>query len=117
MGELFSQYNVLGAFGITIVLTVLSALGALVIGTLVAIMRVSPVGFLNKLGALYVNLVRNTPLTLIIVFCNIGFIVNLGMSVSDDFARNNLVWATIGLAFYHAAFVCEALRSGVNTVP
>ena len=117
MGELFSQYNVLGAFGITIVLTVLSALGALVIGTVVAIMRVSPVGFLNKLGALYVNLVRNTPLTLIIVFCNIGFIVNLGMSVSDDFARNNLVWATIGLAFYHAAFVCEALRSGVNTVP
>ena len=68
MGELFSQYNVLGAFGITIALTVLSALGALVIGTLVAIMRVSPVGFLNKLGALYVNLVRNTPLTLIIVF-------------------------------------------------
>ena len=117
MGELFSQYNVLGAFGITIVLTVLSALGALVIGTVVAIMRVSPVGFLNKLGALYVNLVRNTPLTLIIVFCNIGFIVNLGMSVSDDFARNSLVWATIGLAFYHAAFVCEALRSGVNTVP
>ncbi|MEI2825301.1 MAG: amino acid ABC transporter permease [Dermatophilaceae bacterium] len=95
----------------------MSALGALVIGTIVAIMRVSPVAFLNKLGALYVNLVRNTPLTLIIVFCNIGFIVNLGMSVSDNFARNNLVWATIGLAVYHAAFVCEALRSGVNTVP
>lgn len=117
MGELFSQYNVLGAFGITIVLTVLSALGALVIGTVVAIMRVSPIDFLNKVGAFYVNIVRNTPLTLIIVFCNIGFIVNLGMSVSDNFARNNLVWATIGLAVYHAAFVCEALRSGVNTVP
>ena len=117
MGDLFSQYNVLGAFGITVLLTVMSALGALVIGTIVAIMRVSPVAFLNKLGALYVNLVRNTPLTLIIVFCNIGFIVNLGMSVSDNFARNNLVWATIGLAVYHAAFVCEALRSGVNTVP
>ena len=117
MGDLFSQYNVLGAFGITIVLTVLSAIGALVIGTFVAIMRVSPVAFLNKLGALYVNLVRNTPLTLIIVFCNIGFIVNLGMSVSNDFARNNLVWSVIGLATYHAAFVCEALRSGVITVP
>ena len=117
MGDLFSQYNVLGAFGITVLLTAMSALGALVIGTIVAIMRVSPVAFLNKLGALYVNLVRNTPLTLIIVFCNIGFIVNLGMSVSDNFARNNLVWATIGLAVYHAAFVCEALRSGVNTVP
>ena len=65
----------------------------------------------------YVNLVRNTPLTLIIVFCNIGFIVNLGLSVSNDIQRNNLVWAVIGLSIYHAAFVCESLRSGVNTIP
>jgi glutamate transport system permease protein len=117
VGELFATYDVFGAFGITIVLMLTSAVGALVIGTLVAVARVSPIGFLNKVGALYVNTVRNTPLTLIIVFCNIGFIVNLGMSVSDDIARNNLVWAVIGLSIYHAAFVCEALRSGVNTVP
>ncbi len=117
MGELFSQFNILAAFGITVLLAVLSGIGALVIGTIVAIFRVSPVGFLQKLGAFYVNVVRNTPLTLIIVFCNIGFIVNLGLSVSDDIARNNLIWAVIGLSFYHAAFVCEALRSGVNTVP
>ena len=116
MGELFAQYNILGAFGITVLLMLGSALGSLVIGTLVAIMRVSPVPFLQRVGALYVNLVRNTPLTLIIVFCNIGFIVNLGMSVSDDIKRDNLVWAVIGLSIYHAAFVCEALRSGVNTV-
>ncbi len=117
MGELLAGYNVVGAFGITILLTVLSAVGSLLIGTVVAIMRVSPIGFLNRVGALYVNVLRNTPLTLIIVFCNIGFIVNFGMSVSDDIARNNLIWAVIGLSVYHAAFVCEALRSGVNTVP
>ncbi|MEI2764110.1 MAG: amino acid ABC transporter permease [Dermatophilaceae bacterium] len=117
MAELFSQFNVLAAFGITVLLALLSGIGALVIGTIVAIFRVSPVAFLQKVGALYVNVVRNTPLTLIIVFCNIGFIVNLGLSVSDNIARNNFVWAVIGLSFYHAAFVCEALRSGVNTVP
>lgn len=117
MGQLLATYNVVGAFGITILLTVLSALGSLVIGTVVAVMRVSPVAFLGRLGAFYVNTVRNTPLTLIIVFCNIGFIVNFGLSVSEDIARNNLVWAVIGLSVYHGAFVCEALRSGVNTVP
>ncbi|MGV1009862.1 MAG: amino acid ABC transporter permease [Dermatophilaceae bacterium] len=117
MGELLAAYDIIAAFKITILLTVLSAVGSLVIGTVVAIFRVSPIGFLNKLGAFYVNTIRNTPLTLIIVFCNIGFIVNLGMSVSDDIARNNLIWAVFGLSVYHAAFVCEALRSGVNTVP
>ncbi len=117
MGDLFSHYNIIGAFGLTILLTLCSAVGALVLGTLVAVMRVSPMPFLNRLGAFYVNVVRNTPLTLIIVFCNIGFVVNLGMSFTDDIARNNIIWAIIGLSFYHAAFVCEALRSGVNTVP
>ncbi len=117
MGELFATYNIVGAFGLTILLTVTAALGSLVIGTVIAVMRVSPVRFLNRVGAFYVNAVRNTPLTLIIVFCNIGFIVNLGMSFSETITVNNVIWAIIGLSLYHAAFVCEALRSGVNTVP
>jgi glutamate transport system permease protein len=117
MGELLSQYNVFGAFGMTLLLTFFSAIGALVIGTIVAVLRVSPVPLFQRVGALYVNIVRNTPLTLIIIACNIVMIVNLGLSFSDDLARNNIIWAIIGLSVYHAAFVCESLRSGVNTVP
>src|SRR6476660_6458140 len=117
MGELLSQYNVFSAFGMTLLLTFFSAIGSLVIGTIVAILRVSPVPLLQRVGALYVNIVRNTPLTLIIIACNIVMIVNLGFSFSDDLARNNIIWAVIGLSIYHAAFVCESLRSGINTVP
>src|SRR3954463_3889912 len=117
MGELLSQYNVFAAFGMTLLLTFFSAIGALVIGTVVAVLRVSPVPLFQRVGALYVNIVRNTPLTLIIIACNIVMIVNLGLSFSDDLARNNIIWAVIGLSIYHAAFVCESLRSGVNTVP
>ena len=109
MGELLSQYNVFAAFGMTLLLTFFSAIGALVIGTIVAILRVSPVPLLQRVGALYVNIVRNTPLTLIIIACNIVMIVNLGLSFSDDLARNNIIWAIIGLSVYHAAFVCESL--------
>ncbi|HET7397606.1 MAG TPA: amino acid ABC transporter permease [Intrasporangium sp.] len=117
MGELFAQYNILAAFGMTILLTVTAAVGSLVLGTFVAILRVSPVGLFQKVGAFYVNTVRNTPLTLIIIASNIVMAVNLGFNFSDDIARNNIIWAIIGLSVYHAAFVCEALRSGVNTVP
>ena len=97
--------------------TVFAAIGSLVIGTIVAILRISPVGLLQKVGAFYVNTIRNTPLTLIIISCNIIMIVNLGFNLSDDLVRNNIIWAIIGLSVYHAAFVCESLRSGVNTVP
>jgi glutamate transport system permease protein len=117
MGELFAEYNILGAFGMNVLLTIFAAIGSLVIGTIVAILRISPVGLLQKVGAFYVNTIRNTPLTLIIISCNIIMIVNLGFNLSDDLVRNNIIWAIIGLSVYHAAFVCESLRSGVNTVP
>lgn len=117
MGELFAQFNIFAAFGLTLLLTFFAAIGSLVIGTVVAVMRVSPVALFQKAGAFYVNTVRNTPLTLIIIACNIVLIVNLGFSFSEDFARDNIIWSIIGLSVYHAAFVCEALRSGVNTVP
>ncbi|HEX8970742.1 amino acid ABC transporter permease [Oryzihumus sp.] len=122
MADLLKQYDVLGAFWMTIVLTVFSAVGSLVIGTVVAVMRVSPVAILRTMGAGYVNIVRNTPLTLIIVFCNIGLFVNLGLRLADKSSStflvdNNIRLAVLGLSIYHAAFVCEALRSGINTVP
>jgi glutamate transport system permease protein len=117
MGELFAEYNILGAFGMNVLLTIFAAIGSLILGTIVAILRISPVGLLQKVGAFYVNTIRNTPLTLIIISCNIIMIVNLGFNLSDDLIRNNIIWAIIGLSVYHAAFVCESLRSGVNTVP
>ncbi len=117
MGELFAKYDIFAAFGLTILLSIFAAIGSLVLGTLVAILRVSPVGLFQRVGAFYVDTVRNTPLTLLIIASNIVMVVNLGFSFSKDFARNNLIWAIIALSIYHAAFVCEALRSGVNTVP
>jgi glutamate transport system permease protein len=122
MAELFTQFDILGAFRMTILLTVLSAIGSLVIGTVVAIMRVSPVRILRFLGTSYVNVFRNTPLTLIVAFCNIGLFVNLGLRLADPnsptfLVDNNIRLAVLGLSVYHAAFVCESLRSGINTVP
>ncbi len=117
MGDILSNYDVVGAFWVTIQLSVLSTIGALLIGTVVAVLRVSPVATMRVIGAGYVNIVRNTPLTLLMVFSILGLTFILGLTISDDLARNAYWWAVIMLSVYHAAFVCEALRSGVNTIP
>jgi glutamate transport system permease protein len=120
MGELLAEYDVLGAFWMTIKLTVASALGALVLGTVVAVMRVSPVRVLRAAGTAYVTLVRNTPLTLIVFFCAFGFYITLQYRIgaqNSPIDVQNFRWGVLGLAIYHAAFVAEALRSGINTVP
>lgn len=122
MIELINDFNVLAAFWMTIKLAFWSAIFALLIGTVVAIMRLSPVGVLISAGAAYVTLVRNTPLTLIILFTSLGLWGQLGIEpASRDSATFiidlNFRLAVIGLSVYHAAFVCEAIRSGVNTIP
>ena len=121
MVEILQNYDVLAAFRMTIYLTFFAAIGSLLIGTVLAVMRVSPVGVLRGLGAFYVNVVRNTPLTLILLFCVLGVLyvlqVPLAPTDSPTSVRDNAIrWAIVGLSVYHAAFVCEALRSGVNTV-
>ncbi|HET6693563.1 MAG TPA: amino acid ABC transporter permease, partial [Pedococcus sp.] len=117
-GDILSQYDVLGAFGLTIYLAFFSAIGSLVIGTIVAVMRVSPVHVLQLMGTWYVNIFRNTPLTLLMVFSILGATFILGINLAPDSIDDNVKrWAIVMLSIYHAAFVCEALRSGVNTVP
>lgn len=122
MLELVEQFNLVGAFWMTIKLAFVSGILALIIGTFVAILRLSPVAILNSLGTAYVTLLRNTPLTLIIVFTSLGLWGQLGIEPATRGTENfiptlNFRLAILGLAVYHAAFVCEALRSGVNTIP
>ncbi len=117
MGDILSNYDILGAFWVTIQLSVISAVGSLLLGTVVAVLRLSPVAVLRLIGTSYVNLVRNTPLTLLMAFSVLGATYILGLQISQEASRNSYWWAIIMLSVYHAAFVCEAIRSGVNTIP
>ncbi|GAB3847188.1 amino acid ABC transporter permease [Micromonospora andamanensis] len=72
---------------------------------------------LRGFGAAWVNVFRNTPLTLVIFFCYFGLFATLGLSLSQDLDLNIYWLGVIGLSVYTAAFVCEAVRSGINTVP
>ena len=118
MFDFLQGYDLLGAFWVTVQLTVYSAIGSLIWGTLLAAMRVSPVPLMRGFGTAYVNIVRNIPLTVIIVFTSLGLFQTLGVSLgADRFTTINFRLAVLGLTAYTSAFVCEALRSGINTVP
>jgi glutamate transport system permease protein len=116
-------------FWLTFQLCVLSAIGALVLGTIAVVLRISPVPPLRWVGTSYVNVFRNIPLTVVFVFVT-GVLPLLGSNgdflripgLSAIFDRLDIElpffrFAIIALSLYTGAFVCEALRSGVNAVP
>ncbi|MFD6245036.1 amino acid ABC transporter permease [Streptomyces roseolus] len=112
------QYDLLGAFWVTAQLALYSAIGSLIWGTALVAMRVSPVPLMRGFGTAYVNLVRNTPLTVVIVACS--FVLDQTLAVTlggKDFEEIGFRLAILGLTAYTGTFVCEALRSGINTVP
>jgi glutamate transport system permease protein len=85
-------------------------LGSLVLGTIVATFRVSPLPSLRSVGTSWVTVFRNCPLTVVLFFCAFGL---------PEIGINGSYWAfgITGLVLYTSAFVCEAIRSGINSVP
>jgi glutamate transport system permease protein len=98
-------------FGGTVELTALSGLIALVLGVVMAAFRVSPVPPLRFFGAAWVTLLRNTPLTLLFLI-SVLVLPQLGLNTWSFFQL-----AVLALSCYTSAFICEAVRSGINTVP
>jgi len=94
----------------TIELSAVSALFALLLGGVLAAFRVSPVPVLRAFGTAWVTVFRNTPLTLL-------FIAVVFALPRLDVHFSAFTFAVIALSAYTGAFVCEVLRSGINTVP
>ncbi|MCH1883589.1 amino acid ABC transporter permease [Agrococcus sp. ARC_14] len=111
-GTLFDNLDLWGeALVGTLVLFFGGGLIALVLGFIIGAMRVSPVPIARAVGTAYVNLVRNTPLTLLF------FVFALGVPVLAGTRMDFLLLAVCALGLYTATYVAETLRSGINTVP
>ena len=100
---------ILESFWLTIQLFVLSGILSIVLGGLLASFRVSPVPILRGFGAIYVTLFRNTPLLMVFMWV---FIAMPELGWNAPF----LAKGVLALTIYTSAFVCEVLRSGINSV-
>ena len=101
--------EILEGFWKTLQLFALSGVASLLIGTLLASMRVCPIPVLRGAAGAYVHLARNTPLVLIFIIFLFGF-PTLGVQYSF------FTFAVMALTAYTSAFICEAVRSGINAV-
>lgn len=120
---------ILQAFAVTVEMMIVAGTIAMIVGTTLAAMRVSPIPLARGFGSGYVRIVRNTPLLVIMFLFAFGLPeidirpslnLNTVLGLSDGHRLLNFnvffVFATTALGLYTASFVCEALRSGINSV-
>lgn len=107
LSEHFPEFS--SGFWVTVRLVAISFVIAMVVGTLVAALRVAPVKPLNWIGGVYVETFRNTPL-LVLLFISYAGLRRAGVPIDAWVA------GTASLGLYTAAYVTEALRSGVFAV-
>ncbi|MED5019999.1 amino acid ABC transporter permease [Paenibacillus chibensis] len=94
----------------TIEASAIALIGSFILGTIIAVMRISPVKPLNWLGTAYVEFIRNIPLLLVVFFFFLG-LPSLGIPL-DGFTSG-----TLGLMVYTASFIAESIRAGIQAVP
>jgi glutamate transport system permease protein len=95
----------------------LCAFFSLILGTILIAMRVAPTPVLRVASGVFVNILRNTPLTLVLAFSALGLSDTLGLTFSSAPRTNSFWLVVLGLSAYTSAFVCEVLRAGINAVP
>ena len=95
---------------VTLQLTVLSFLFAMLVGTIMAIFRISPIAPLRAVGLIYVDIFRNVPLLSLIIV-----VVYALPEIGLMWSYNNSV--IISMSLVGGAFICESLRAGINSVP
>ncbi|OAN37647.1 amino acid ABC transporter permease [Microbacterium sp. H83] len=112
MDVIFGNTDLWGkALGNTVLIFFGGGVLALMIGIIVGAMRVSPVPIARGVGTVYVNLIRNTPLTLVFFFFIFGY-PQLGLP-----KLSTTVLGILAIGIYTATYVAEVLRAGINTVP
>lgn len=99
--------------GVTVSLFLIVLVLSLPAGILAALLRLSPIGIVRKIMALYVYVMRGTPLMLQILFIYYGlpFIPYIGVQLDDTTA------AVISFVLNYAAYLCEIFRGGIQSIP
>ncbi|MDP4096050.1 amino acid ABC transporter permease [Paenibacillus sp. P96] len=94
----------------TIKVSLIALVASFLLGALIAVFRIAPFKPLNWLGTIYVEIFRNIPLLITVYLFYLG-LGPLGINL-DGFKSG-----TIGLSIYTAAYIAEAIRAGIQTVP
>lgn len=101
--------TVLSGFRTTAALFLVSAFWSLIVGGATSILRLSPISSLRATAGFYVGIMQATPVVLVFFLVTFG-LPQIGLRVSF------FTYAVIALTLYEASYICEAIRSGFNSV-
>ncbi|MEG0284453.1 MULTISPECIES: amino acid ABC transporter permease [Vagococcus] len=102
--------DILSGLQITLIASFTALIFSLLIGTFMAIFQVSKTKWLKRLGNIYVNLFRNLPLLIVVMFL---FVVMPLYGIK----MGGLTAGTIGLTLYTSAFIADTVRAGIEGIP
>jgi glutamate/aspartate transport system permease protein len=108
--ELFTGYILKGLI-FSIQLTVVATIGGIVVGTFLALMRLSGRSILVYPATIYINTMRSIPLVMVILWFFLLIPMLIGKPIGADLS------ATITFIAFEAAFFAEIVRAGIQSVP
>lgn len=108
--DLMRRY-VLGGLAFSVQLTVIAAGGGLLLGSLLALARLSSRRWLAVPAAIYVNTMRSVPLVMVILWFYLLMPFVVGRPIGAELS------ATVTFVAFEAAFFCEIVRAGIQAIP
>ncbi len=103
----------------TLKLTALAMVGGIVLGTLLAMMRLSSNRLISGVASSYVNLIRSIPLVLVIFwfYFLVPYIAAWVIGANEPVKVGAFSSALITFILFEAAYYCEIMRSGIQSIP
>lgn len=103
----------------TVTLTALAASGGIILGTIIAMMRLSGVAFLVPIARIYVDFMRSLPLVLVIFwfYFLVPYIGQWVTGASRPISVGAFTSALITFTLFEAAFFSEIMRAGIQSIP
>lgn len=103
----------------TLKLTFLAMLGGLLIGTFLAMMRLSSNKAISLFATSYVNLMRSIPLVMVIFwfYFLVPYMAAWAIGANEPVQVGAFTSSLITFVMFEAAYYCEIMRSGIQSIP
>lgn len=101
----------------TLQLMVLGVVGGVVLGTVLALMRLSHNKLLSNIAGLYVNYFRSIPLLLVITWFYFAVPFILRWITGEDTPVGAFTSCLVAFMMFEAAYFCEIVRAGIQAIP
>lgn len=102
---------------LTLQLLAIAVIGGIILGTLLAVMRLSSTKWLSRIAGAYVDYLRSIPLLLVITWFYLAVPFLLRWITGHDMPVGAFTSCVVAFVMFEAVYFCEIVRAGVQSIP